>query len=194
MTADPQCIFRLGCVERERCIAEERCCGTEPDVRQAAIARNGGMFPDSSPSKERVHHLKCWPEFFRRVADGSKPFECRWNDRRYEVGDLLHLTEFDPDKEISTGAEVWRRVTYILPGTPGARFGINDGWVVLGLAHETAEAQDAARYRWLRSHIAPTIIKRINAEQIDQRPEALDAVIDCRMWSEPLRNRRLFRP
>lgn len=55
------------------------------------------------------------------------------------------------------------------------------GRVSNGLPVETAEAQDAARYRWLRSHIAPTIIKRINAEQIDQRPEALDAVIDCRM-------------
>jgi hypothetical protein len=43
------------------------------------------------------------------------------------------------------------------------------------------DAEDAKRYRWLKSHIALTIIKRIDPEKIDQRPEALDDLIDCRM-------------
>jgi hypothetical protein len=44
---------------------------------------------------------------------------------------------------------------------------------------------DAARYQWLRERIAPSIIKRISPEQIDQRPEALDALIDCRLERSP---------
>lgn len=98
------------------------------------------MATEPLPSNERVHELKCWPEFFRHIADRSKSFECRWNDRRYKIGDMLHIREFDPDKETYTGAEAWRRVTYILRGTPGARFGLNDGWAILGLSHETAES------------------------------------------------------
>jgi hypothetical protein len=105
------------------------------------------MATEPLPSNERVHELKCWPEFFRHIADRSKSFECRWNDRRYKIGDMLHIREFDPDKETYTGAEAWRRVTYILRGTPGARFGLNDGWAILGLSHETNDGYKDAFYQ-----------------------------------------------
>lgn len=27
------------------------------------------------------HMLKCYPKYFEAVKDGTKPFECRYNDR-----------------------------------------------------------------------------------------------------------------
>lgn len=40
---------------------------------------------------------------------------------------------------------------------------------------------DSARYQWLRSHIAATIIKRFNPEETDWRPEKMDVLVDSRL-------------
>lgn len=45
----------------------------------------------------RVIKLKTWPEQFNAVAEHSKTFEWRKEDRvRFEVGDHLELREFEP--------------------------------------------------------------------------------------------------
>lgn len=64
-----------------------------------------------------VHNLKTWPEPFAAVRRGAKLFKWRLeDDRRFAVGDLLHLREYDPEAKAETGAvfEVW--VTYIARG------------------------------------------------------------------------------
>lgn len=43
-----------------------------------------------------VHELKIWPQFYARVADGSKTFEIRENDRGFQPGDEVVLKEWDP--------------------------------------------------------------------------------------------------
>jgi hypothetical protein len=43
-----------------------------------------------------MHNLKCWPEYFPAVLSGEKPFELRFNDRDFRVGDGLRLQEFEP--------------------------------------------------------------------------------------------------
>lgn len=43
-----------------------------------------------------VHELKIWPEFYLRVANGTKTFEYRENDRNYQAGDKVILKEWDP--------------------------------------------------------------------------------------------------
>lgn len=75
----------------------------------------------------KMHEVKCWPEFYDPLADGRKPFEVRFNDRDYQVGDLLHVREWSVDRltEAScartcdgdgfTGRNTWRKVTYVLP-------------------------------------------------------------------------------
>lgn len=43
------------------------------------------------------HELKIWPQFYCRVADGSKTFELRDNDRGFQPGDTVTLREWDPE-------------------------------------------------------------------------------------------------
>lgn len=43
-----------------------------------------------------IHELKIWPQYYCRVADGSKTFEVRRNDRGFQPGDIVVLKEYDP--------------------------------------------------------------------------------------------------
>lgn len=44
----------------------------------------------------KVHELKTWPEYFESVRSGVKRFELRVDDRPFDVGDTLHLREYEP--------------------------------------------------------------------------------------------------
>lgn len=82
----------------------------------------------------RSHDLKVWPEFFAALADGSKPFEVRKDDRGFRVGDRLWLNEWIPHESGGgeyTGGQLCKVITYILAGPA---FGITRGFVVMGLA------------------------------------------------------------
>lgn len=43
------------------------------------------------------HELKIWPKYYRRVANGTKTFEVRNNDRGFQFGDTVCLKEWDPE-------------------------------------------------------------------------------------------------
>jgi len=60
-----------------------------------------------------THELKTWPEAFRDIKLGSKKHEIRKADRNFNVGDTLHLREWDPFKTEYTGETVDVTVTYI---------------------------------------------------------------------------------
>jgi hypothetical protein len=79
----------------------------------------------------QCYSLKAWPGYFRAIADGTKTFEARKDDRDFQVGDTLRIQEWKPMTEEYTGAEVIRRVSYILKGP---QFGIEAGWCVMALA------------------------------------------------------------
>lgn len=96
------------------------------------------IFQEHRPCK-RVHELKCWPAYYKDVALGIKPFEVRKDDRDFHTGDTLWLREFEPRGRNYTGESLHARVTYVLPG---GEFGIEDGFVVLGI-----EISQGARYR-----------------------------------------------
>lgn len=84
-----------------------------------------------------MHYLKTWPEYFQAIEDGSKTFEIRWNDRKFEVGDTLILKEFvmtwDHRRGEYTGRQSMQVVTYILDGGKEGRLGIAAGYVVMGI-------------------------------------------------------------
>jgi hypothetical protein len=75
------------------------------------------------------HILKCWPDQFEAVRSGEKNFEFRKNDRRFQVGDFLHLRKFDPHTEAYLGKTETRQVTYML----SSGFGLPEGYVVMSL-------------------------------------------------------------
>ncbi len=94
-----------------------------------------------------THLLKCWPEFFHAIDNGTKPFELREDDRKYACGDVLVLREWMPPVANSTvpadytGRILLRRVTYVLHSSPSlTTAGLRSGWVVMGLSDIDAPA------------------------------------------------------
>lgn len=103
-----------------------------------------------------MHDLKCWPEFFAALLDGSKNFEVRKDDCKFAVGDTLLLREWSPYSSgyygSYSGRTLRKHVTYVLygmgnVGVIGPQRGISTGFVVLALADSTTvEARpDVAR-------------------------------------------------
>lgn len=93
----------------------------------------------------KEHMLKTDPAVFQDVLDGSKTFEIRFNDRGYQVDDLIVLkeTKFTGQQMKSgqplvyTGREIQKRISYVLSG-----YGLQEDWVILGIQDiEAAKAQ-----------------------------------------------------
>ncbi|WP_028592405.1 DUF3850 domain-containing protein [Paenibacillus massiliensis] len=59
------------------------------------------------------HQLKINKEFFDPVLKGIKTFEIRYNDRNFNVRDMIFLNEWDPFRELYTGRKVKGEITYI---------------------------------------------------------------------------------
>lgn len=77
----------------------------------------------------KVHELKTWPIYYAAIADGTKRFELRKDDRDFLCGDQLHLREYDPDTATYTGREMNVYVTYTLRGFPG----LNPKYVLMSI-------------------------------------------------------------
>lgn len=104
---------------------------------------------------EVVHGLKIWPHYFEAVRNGTKTFEYRVNDRDYQVGDILHLQEWDDITRKYTGRELRMEVTYVLE--------LRDEMCILGirkeedasvgeLLRELVEAWELSVERWWQNH------------------------------------------
>jgi hypothetical protein len=137
------------------------------------------------------HNLKVHPEYFDALADGSKPFEVRKDDRQppFAVGDTLTLREWDPEyyaaahepthKQANEAAYTGRalpprRVTYVLRGYAG----IAPGYVVMGL--ERGDEDDAQRLRDALHEIAQWALDAYPVEMfpdqdLDRTRQVLDA-------------------
>lgn len=79
----------------------------------------------------QVHYLKVLPQYFEPVDLGLKPFEIRFNDRDYQLDDILYLQEWDYKTERYTGHRCSKRITYILKDTDF--LGLANGYCAMGL-------------------------------------------------------------
>ena len=75
-----------------------------------------------------LHELKILPKYFEAVKDGRKTFEIRYNDRSFQVGDILILKEWHEGKY--TGRKIQKIVTYILDDSSGY---VLDNYVIMGI-------------------------------------------------------------
>lgn len=79
------------------------------------------------------HKLKTYPAPFSYVFIEAKTAEFRYNDRNFQVGDVLILAEWVPPSAFKdgyfTGRTVERQVTHVQTG-----FGIPDGYAMLSLS------------------------------------------------------------
>lgn len=73
--------------------------------------------------------LKCFPIFFKAIAEGTKTFDVRKNDRHFKVGDKLLLQEYNNTEGKYTGQEWEGSITYILDDPDYCK----KGMVILGI-------------------------------------------------------------
>ena len=74
-----------------------------------------------------VHKLKTAPNYFEKVVTKEKSFEVRYNDRNFQVGDILKLMEYVEGSY--TGCSVYAKVIYILQDFEG----LQHNYVVLSI-------------------------------------------------------------
>lgn len=87
-------------------------------------------------AKQR-HELKCRPNYFDATERGEKNFEVRRDDRGFQKGDEIILIRTREDRQTEIEYDyhgkkrtIQRTILYVLTG---GQFGIEPGWVVLGL-------------------------------------------------------------
>lgn len=78
-----------------------------------------------------IHQIKLQKSFFEEKVKGIKPWELRFNDRGYKIGDYLGENEIiEKDGEcIETGRFVIERITNIVDHNDCT--GLQVGWVIL---------------------------------------------------------------
>ena len=77
----------------------------------------------------KIHELKIAPEYFEKVISKEKTFKFRYNDRNYQVGDILKLKEYYNQKYTDQSISV--KITYILENFEG----LKENFVVLSIEH-----------------------------------------------------------
>ena len=85
------------------------------------------VFPEEG-SDMTVHQLKSWPLFYKAIADGSKMFDIRKNDRDFRVGDEIQFEEYTLSTGSYSGRVSRKVVRYMLVDFDG----IKDGYCILG--------------------------------------------------------------
>lgn len=75
-----------------------------------------------------IHELKILPAYYADVWHGIKTFEVRKDDRGFQIGDTLHLQEYDPPKGY-TGRFIIAKVCYKINDPAYCK----DGYCILGI-------------------------------------------------------------
>lgn len=114
----------------------------------------------------KIHVLKCWPDFFSDVQDGSKTFEFRKDDRDFQIGDLLDLHEFDPETQKKSGRSQLVLVTYVCREPP-----LPNGFCIMGIEREKQERKVSV----MSHESAERIAFLIDESREERRPVVMQA-------------------
>lgn len=118
----------------------------------------------------QIHSLKIVSPFFEEVDAGRKRFELRKHDRDFQVGDLLELCQWDPERHRYTGHRLLKRIDYILTR---AEFptGVVPGFVVLSIGDPTvAELRWYANWKQI-GDLCGQAEERVSADAADKATE-----------------------
>lgn len=86
-----------------------------------------------------IHNLKCFAPYYDAIMRGDKLFDVRKDDRSFQTGDTIHLQRVEvTPADYAHYPPLICKVTYVLRG---GQFGIEPGYVVLGLRHGLSELQ-----------------------------------------------------
>lgn len=84
-----------------------------------------------------IHDVKSWGMFYQDIKTGERTSDIRKNDRRYAVGDVMNLKEYDPVTATYTGDSQKVKITYLQcnKSNPCAisREALSDDYVVLSI-------------------------------------------------------------
>lgn len=139
-----------------------------------------------------IHELKTDPQMFAHVWNGDKKFEIRYNDRCYQVGDVLVLKdtvytgeEMEAGKPLKyTGYEVRVRVIYILRGPI---YGLQKDWVIMGIEkYSIGEIKEGEG--WMSDCIYKQEIERLNRENERLKDILENLETYCRDSKNPVLN------
>lgn len=89
-----------------------------------------------------IHTIKIYPQWFDRIANGTKRVEIRRADRDYQIGDQLVMREIESTMlcDRYTEREVTVDVTHVLYSVPG----LSTDYVALSISnpkvHEPGES------------------------------------------------------
>ena len=78
--------------------------------------------------KRQHHYIKILPVYYNAIDSGEKSFEVRYNDRNYQVHDILHLQEWYNGNY--TGREMTVEVTYLLDAPDYCK----EGYVIMSIS------------------------------------------------------------
>jgi hypothetical protein len=78
----------------------------------------------------KIHKLKVWPPYLNDLTSGRKTFEWRFNDRDYEIDDILIMMGWDPNEKLFIGEPWVCRITYLMKGPI---FGIPNHFVIMSI-------------------------------------------------------------
>lgn len=124
ISSDPALSEALAATDPSGCVPDHGTLGADLSP--------GPMAVTATPRAPIEHELKTWESYFHGIADGSKPFEIRRDDRGFRIGDTLWLRETRYGSGEYTGREARRTISYILRHEED--LGLSSGFAILGLA------------------------------------------------------------
>ncbi len=119
---------------------------------------------NNAPVPPTIHFLKIRPKHFIDVQSGAKKADMRWNDRDFQVGDILRLTEFT-DHHTYSGKFEDVRITHILSGEE-FNTAIRDGYVMLSFERIDDVRATARQVAALTERIAVLERERVHANDV----------------------------